>query len=261
MNAAQFARALLDPAQPFPGGLHAHNGSDPAVRFAVYRNNVVSSLIDALSEAFPVARQLVGNEFFTAMARVFIMRHPPRSPVLADWGDGFAAFVEDFEPAASVPYLADEARLERARVRAYHAADAAPLDGNELARQLSDRTTLAGSRVTFHPSAQIVESDFAIVSLWAAHQGHGDIGHVDPFAPEAALILREDEDAAVLRVPVSTGVFLRRLWQGDTLSRSAGEGAVAAAAIGEPFDLAESLAVLIRHRALLAWHQPLEPSA
>jgi hypothetical protein len=258
MNAAQFARALLDAAQPCPDGLHAHNGSDPAVRFAVYRNNVVTSLTDALSEAFPVVRQLVGNEFFTAMARVFVMRHPPRSPVLADWGEGFAPFVEDFEPAASVPYLADVARLERARVRAFHAADAAPLDGNEMARQLSDPATLAGSRVAFHPSVRIVGSDFAIVSLWAAHQGRADIGQVDPFAPEAALVLREDDDAAVIRVPVATAMFIRRLWQGDTLSHSASEAAVAAASIGEPFDLAQSLAILIRHRALVAWHDPLE---
>jgi hypothetical protein len=178
--------------------------------------------------------------------------------VLADWGDGFSAFIEDFEPAASLPYLADVARLERARVRAFHAADVPLLDGNKIARQLSDPTTLADARVTFHPSVQIVGSDFAIVSLWAAHHGHGEIGQIDPFMPEAGLVLREDDDAAVLRVPVANAVFLRRLWQGDSLSRSASEAAVAAAAIGEPFDLAASLAILIRHRALVAWHNPLE---
>ena len=97
MNFPTFARALLDPALPCPDGLRAHNGSDPAVRFAVYRNNVVTSLVDALADGFPVVRQLVGDEFFTAMARVHVARHPPRSAVLSDWGDAFAAFIDDFE--------------------------------------------------------------------------------------------------------------------------------------------------------------------
>ena len=44
-----FAAALLDPDLPPPDRLIAWNGSDPARRFAVYRNNVVVSLVDALA--------------------------------------------------------------------------------------------------------------------------------------------------------------------------------------------------------------------
>ena len=66
-----FADALLDPARPCPPGLRTWNGSDPARRLAVYRNNVVSSLIDALADTFPVVQRLVGTEFFRAMAGVF----------------------------------------------------------------------------------------------------------------------------------------------------------------------------------------------
>lgn len=46
------AAALLDPAQPCPPGLTTWNGSDPAHRFAVYRNNVIVSLVDALADTF-----------------------------------------------------------------------------------------------------------------------------------------------------------------------------------------------------------------
>jgi len=119
-----FASALLDPARPVPSGLATWNGSDPVARFAVYRNNVVVSLVAALADTFPVVRELVGEEFFTAMARLYVAEQPPLSPVLAHYGDGFADWVVQFEPAAAVPCLADMARLERARVRAYHAADA-----------------------------------------------------------------------------------------------------------------------------------------
>ena len=42
-----WAAALLDPERPPPPGLRAWNGSDPARRFAVHRNNVVASLVSA----------------------------------------------------------------------------------------------------------------------------------------------------------------------------------------------------------------------
>jgi len=248
-----FADALLHPERRCPPGLRAHNGSDPAVRFDVYRNNVVTSLVAAVSDTFPVTRQLVGDEFFAAMARLFVIEHPPTSPLLCDYADGFARFIESFGPAASVPYLPDMARLERSRVRAHHAADAPSLGDDDIAVCVSDPQALPDSRVEFHPSAQIVGSDFAIVSLWAAHQGHGDIARVDPFAPEAALVLREDDDASVIPVPPATAVFFRRLMTGATLAQSAAEAGGAA-----PFDLAVSLGILIRHRVLTAWRKPVE---
>ena len=65
---AAFAAALLDPQRPCPEGLFSANGADPASRFAVYRNNVQSSLINALADSYPVVLQLVGDEFFRAMA-------------------------------------------------------------------------------------------------------------------------------------------------------------------------------------------------
>jgi hypothetical protein len=257
MSQAGFAHALLDPARPCPAGLRAHNGSDPAVRFAVYRNNVVRSLVDALADGFPVVRQLVGDAFFAAMARVYVTRQPPRSPVLSDWGDTFAAFVADFEAATSLPYLPDVARLERARVRAFHAADACALDAAGIAALVSDAASLARARVAFHPSVQVLDSPFAIVSLWAAHHGHGDIAQVDPFVPEAALVLRDGDDAAVIRVPRASALMLRRLAQGATLSAAVDDAA--AAATGEPFDLTASLGLLVRHRLLVAWHNPQGP--
>lgn len=56
--------APLNPELPCPGGLTSWNGSDPELRFAVCRNNVMVSLIDALADTFPVVQALVGEEFF-----------------------------------------------------------------------------------------------------------------------------------------------------------------------------------------------------
>ncbi len=69
---ASFAAALLDAGKPVPEGVTSHTGNQPARRFAVYRNNVVASLVKALGARFPVVSRIVGEEFFNAMARVFV---------------------------------------------------------------------------------------------------------------------------------------------------------------------------------------------
>ena len=92
----RFAAALLDRSKPVPEGIR----SRPRRRFAVYRNNVHVSLIEALATRFPVCRALTGDEFFRAMARDFVTARPPRSPVLMTYGDDFGDFIDGFAPAA-----------------------------------------------------------------------------------------------------------------------------------------------------------------
>ena len=124
---AAFAGALLDPAKAAPTALSSSEGRRQSRRFDVYRNNVTVSLVEALESAFPAVCRLVGAEFFKAAARVYVRQQPPRSPVMLFYGETFPEFLETFEPAAGVPYLGDVARLEWARLKAYHAADAAAL--------------------------------------------------------------------------------------------------------------------------------------
>lgn len=237
-----FVQALLDPAQACPGGLSSWNGSDPAHRFAVYRNNVSVSLIDALAGTFPVVQELVGEEFFRAMARVYVQAHPPRSRVMAYYGASFADFVERFAPAASVAYLADVARLEMGRVRAYHAADVRPADAGALQAALADPHQLASLRLALHPSVQVIESAFAICDLWAAHQGAPGMASVDPDLAQTALVFRNGLDVDTVALSVGAGRFVRALQRQATLIEAAADAADADA----DFDLAPALALLIR---------------
>ena len=162
-----FAEALLDPAVPSPAGLTTARGVPDAKRLDVYRNNVVAGLGKALESRFPVTLRLVGEEFFRGMARSFIAAHRPRSPLLACYGDELPGFIEGFAAAADVPYLADVARLEDAWSRAYHAADAVPVEAGELAGIAGE--LLADARIAPHPSASLIRSLWPIGSIWAAH--------------------------------------------------------------------------------------------
>ncbi len=243
---ADFAAALLDGGRPVPAGLRAWNGSDPARRFGVYRNNVIVSLVGALADTFPVVRRLVGDEFFDAMAGVYVRAHPPASPVLAHYGEGFADWLAAFEPARALPYLPDMARLEHARVAAFHAADAAPLAADAIAARCADAASLPASRPRLHPSCRVLRSDFAVAALWAAHQHDGEWPAIELEQPGATLVLRDPADEVlVIGLDDAAADFLAALQRGATL----GEALQAAPRL----DLAGTLALLIRHGALVAW--------
>lgn len=251
---ASFAGALLDPHRPVPAGLRAWNGSDPDARLAVYRNNVVSSLVDALAETFPVVQQLVGTEFFRAMAVLFVRQAPPRSRVLAHYGQGFPSFVADFEPVRGLPYLADVARLEVARVAAYHAADADPVPDDSVAFALASGDRMGELKLVLHPSVSTLDSRHAVVALWAAHQvdDGAEIASVDVDVPESALVLRAGLDVLVLRAPAGAVAFVEALRAGLDLGESASRALSAAPA----FDLTAVLSQLLAHGAVSSLHLP-----
>lgn len=152
---------------------------------AIHRANHFHGLSAALAVAFPVTRQIVGEAFFDAMAQFYVRQNPPRSRVIAQYGDTLGDFIADFPPAGEVPYLADVARLEYRRIAAYHAADASLLslgDARGLEAVLQMRFTLA-------PAASIIESTYPIQSIWLANQPGAD-PVVEDWSPETVLVTR-----------------------------------------------------------------------
>ncbi|NWE69968.1 putative DNA-binding domain-containing protein [Pseudomonas gingeri] len=244
---ARFSAALLDPQLPCPPGLCSVNGADPASRFAVYRNNVQGSLINALADSYPVVMQLVGEAFFRAMAGLYLRQCPPRSPILNHYGQDFGDFIQDFAPAASVPYLADVARLERLRINAYHAADATPVSPEQIGHYLADPESLITLRMHLHPALAVLDSAHAVVSLWQTHQGEHRLDQVDPTQGEAALVLRQHWQVEVFRIDSGTLAFIQSLQNDAPLS----EAIVRAAEASAGFDPSQALALLIRHSAII----------
>lgn len=243
MAAAQFhqhafAAALVDPAAPVPAGLTNARGAADPKRFAVYRNNVVAGLGKALESRFPVTLRLVGEEFFRGMARAFIAVNRPRSPLIAEYGDALPAFIEGFAAAASVPYLADVARLEALWSRAYHAADADVLSVETLAAVPTDK--LAEARLEPHPSAAILSSEWPVGSIWAAHQ-EAEVRPVGQSRAEIMLVVRPDTDVTVHILPAKDATFVQALFSGAAL----GDAAEAALAANGSFDFGAALVGLV----------------
>jgi hypothetical protein len=214
-----FAAALADPSMAPPSETRGREGRPDARRFAVYRNNVAVGLIGSLEMRYPVTRRLVGDEFFRGLARAFVARDKPRSPVLIHYGAGFAAFIEAFEPARELPYLADVARLENAWVDAYHAAEAAPLGLADLAAVDPER--LGDLRFVFHPAVRLVRLAHPAASIWAAHQGAGEPRSPEHWRGEDAMITRPHADVDVRILPSGGYQFAAALLSGVALAEAA----------------------------------------
>lgn len=234
-----FADALMNGAKPVPAWICSATRGLAERRFAVYRNNVRVGLIDALAARFPVTLRLVGEEFFRAMASVYIEREPPRSPIMLLYGTTFPGFIEQFEPAAGVPYLSGVALLEMARGRAYHAADAKPLDAAAFAALTPDR--LSETPVKLHPSVSITSSHYPIVSIWEDHQGVADPAPLASWQAEDALVARPFGEVEVRRLPPGVAAFLYKLDEGGTIGAAVERGR----ANDDRFDPAAAFAVLI----------------
>ncbi|KAA5601985.1 DNA-binding domain-containing protein [Blastochloris sulfoviridis] len=249
-----FAAALLDPTLPVPTGLVSRRTGAPTQRFAVYRNNVVVGLVEALEARFPAVCAIVGDEFFRAMAGVFVRAHPPRSPLMMHYGDALPAFLETFAPVAELPFLADVARLEAARTHAYHAVDADGLDAAAFAELHAGE--LGAARATLLPGTTVIRSLHPLVTIWAMNVGEAPLAAIDDWRPQDALVGRDGHRVVVRRLPPGGGAFLAALAAGQSVA-DAIETALADAAA---FDLTAALADLIETRLIAAIHASEVPS-
>jgi hypothetical protein len=196
-----------------------------ALRLAIYRNTCLSTLVNALRLSFPAVQRLVGVEFFDASAREFIRRHPPASAWLNDYGAGFAGFLSGFVPAATLPYLADVARLEWTVNRALHADDAPGLD---LAR-LAALHQSARARVSFtaHPGLSLLRLEFPADAIWRAvlDQDAAAMAAIDlAGGPVHLLIERDASGVQVRRLNGARWQFTARLCAGEPLYSTLDDG-------------------------------------
>ncbi len=237
---------MLDPDLDTPSIVAGPHGKAAVGRYNVYRNNVVVSLIDALAAIYPAVQRITGEEFFRAMARRHVRTMPPTSPLLFEYGRDFPAFIERYEYARDVPWLADTARIERGWLDAYHAADDEPLPASTLASVPPDR--LAGLTFTPHPATRVVRSRYAAVTIFAANRDTKPFGTINAAEGEDALITRPDLDVVVRRLPPGAATFVAALIAG----RSLGEAAGAALADTPSFDIGAGIAGMIEAGAFTA---------
>src|SRR5262249_18556206 len=165
--------------------------------------------------------------------------HPPRSPLLARYGDAFADFIDAFAPAREISYLGDVARIEAARTRAYHAADVIAVGAADFASVAAE--ALLSLCLVLHPSVEIIRSSHPIVTIWAMNSGERPLAPIDDWRGEDALVARPHLDVEVRALAAGGAQFTLALATGMPL----GMAAAHALAACPRFDLADALAGMI----------------
>ncbi|MFK0274353.1 putative DNA-binding domain-containing protein [Ensifer sp. NPDC090286] len=246
--AAGFVPPLLAPDRPTPAAVAGPNGKAAVKRFNVYRNNVTVSLIEALAATFPATERITGEAFFRAMARFHVRETPPNSPLLFEYGHDFPDFIARYEYAKGMPWLADVARIERAWLDAYHAADAPALAPSALSLVPPERL----GDVVFepHPASRIARSDYPAVTIFAVNRGRGPVGRIETADPESALITRPGLDVIVRNLAPGADLLLSRLLAGVPLAAAAAEAATRSPTL----DLTTAIATALEAGAFAAIH-------
>ena len=228
------ASALLQADQLNPAGFLG----DPILvtqRFGIYRGNIRVNWEKSLAMAFPVLKQLVGDDFFAAMAARYGHEIPSCSGDLADFGQKFPDFAARFEPLATLPYVADLSRLEWAVYAASQAADSLALEPAALANLNED--SLAALQLKLRPGTALMESNWNIEGIWRAHQSEQIEHRVEIKSQSRCMVRRPQWRVEVEALSKGDFAFLgciqNAMFLGDALE--------AASAIDHQFDAQQSL--------------------
>ncbi len=206
---------------------------DAARRVEIYRHNVMSNLVGALADIYPVTRNIVGEAFFRHAAESFSRATPSNSGDLNDFGAAWPEFIARWPHAAELPYLPDVGRLEWAMHRAFHAADAVPLDLARLAALPEEAQ--GGLRFQLHPAVALIVSRYPLAAIWRVNQPDfsGDM-QVDWESPgERLCVRRNGYQAAFDEISEPALRFLSALTCGAPFDAAA----EAALCVDDQFDL------------------------
>jgi len=226
---------------------------DGPERLAIYRNNFLISLGEALKANFPVTLQLLGTEFFEQAARRFVLAQPPQRPCLFEYGAGFAGYLRDLPQLATRPYIVDMARFEFARIAAYN-APVEPAITSETLIDLSPKQ-LEELPIRRARHAMVVTTRAPVLALWQAHQtAEPDFAAIDMTPKsQALLVCRPDQALTYQELDLSASAFLLAAEHETNLGIAAARcGATDDATLGRIIALALQLRLLASDHASAA---------
>jgi hypothetical protein len=182
---------------------------DPASRLSIYAEAYFLRLRDVLLEDYPRVAAILGPERFDALVRDHLGDHPSTNPSISHVGRDLVATLADRFDLP--PYLADLARLERARVDVFVAPESGVLTADRL-RQIPTECWPA-LRFSAIPALTIVRAKWPVHRLW------NDDGAPNPAPSPTFLRVWRAEDCRVFHAAMDLRELgaLERLIAGEPL--------------------------------------------
>jgi hypothetical protein len=160
-------------------------------RLDVYASMYFVRIHDVLREELRRTAAVVGGEAFHALVRDYLQACPPAHPSLREAGARLPAFLATHALAADRPWLAELARLERARLEVF--------DGPER---------FGAVRLRLVPAHRLLAGRFTISETWRAADSTAAAPRAEP---ETLIVWRRDVDVYHRTVDADEARWLPRL--------------------------------------------------
>jgi hypothetical protein len=237
----QFAHALFEDVHvPVDASIYDDGVIPPALRLAIYRNNLQLGFVNTLALEFPVLERLVGPDYFRQTALEYLHEFPSCSGDLHHVGRALPEYLQRRFDDTEFAYLADVARLEWAIEEVLIAPDMRTLSSGNLAA--IDPGYYPDLAFEAHPTCRLLQSAYPVVRIWLSNQPGAPEETIDLGAGgDAIAVVRAAEGIEFRRLPAADVTFGLMLTRGTTLALAA----EAALACDANLDLAGALTRLI----------------
>jgi hypothetical protein len=192
----------------------------PAIaRLEIYADMYFARIRDVLADEYAKTAAALGGAAFHALVVDYLDACRPDHPSMHEVGARLPAFLAAHPANARRPWLAELARLERARLEMIDGADAETLTLETLRTLPPER--FAGLRLRLVPSHALFATRFDVVPLWRSDDPGAPV--LQP-SPAALLVWRREVEVLHRSVDGEEVNWLRRLESGDVMFASLCDG-------------------------------------
>jgi putative DNA-binding protein len=164
------ARQIGNERDLAPGGLGTLVRGDQRLsaieRVNIYANAYFYRLLDCLYEEFPATFAVLGSESFAAIVRDYLLTWPPTEPSIFYASRYLESFIRNHPLAKRWPFISELARLERAILDVFHAADV-PTLSDEAMRSIPSQQWPA-IKLETHPAVAILRNEWRVTDVLSA---------------------------------------------------------------------------------------------
>lgn len=198
-----------------------NTGFDPKF-VRVYNNNSASALRDALLGNYPSVTTLIGDEYASALARIYRETDRTTRRTLVGYGERFPELIGTHLDKHNLPYLQSFARLDRAWTQAHIAPDSDTLVMQDLANIVSDGGDLEGQTLSLKPDVKLVELDWSVLDIWSKLRQGEEISEAMELSqtPGQALVWRYQNEVISRRLTTDESAFIKAILQDKPLAEA-----------------------------------------
>jgi len=234
----EFAEQLIESLQ---------GNSALPLHFKIYQHNIRTSLLNVLSDIYPLLIKLLGRDFFSQSMQDYIRNYPSRSSNLHDYGEYVADFLMEYSSTSHLPYLSEVAQFEWLCHGIQFAAQHPPFDIQKLESVPAEK--MESLRFILNPAAVLQRFHYPILRIIDLCNGEIDENIHLAEGGVNLLILRREFEIKLISLTATEFVFLQAINESHPLSESLKAANLVA---GEaPFKLEEKLPQWVQDQILV----------